>query len=209
MTLQLAEHAVDPDIQVIELGGEIDLYTAPEFKERMAGTIDEGKTRVVVDLSQPTFIDSTTLGVLVGGLKRLRPAGGEIVLVCTDEKIVKIFEITGLDRVFPIYATRNEALALRPRAARSTALDRRGPSHEMTERTGIGGPTTNLRCANCGQSFYSDAYREVLARRVRCPACGGRLAPKPETELETTAAALSGAAEARDRIDSSRRAARG
>ena len=63
-----------------------------------------------MDLSKATFIDSTTLGVLVGGVKRLRPAGGSLALVCTDDNITKIFEITGLDRVFTIYPTRAEAL---------------------------------------------------------------------------------------------------
>ena len=58
---------------MIELGGEIDLYTAPEFKERMVELIEGGKKQIVVDLSEATFIDSTTLGVLVGGVKRLRP----------------------------------------------------------------------------------------------------------------------------------------
>jgi anti-sigma B factor antagonist len=103
VNFQISDQEVDADTHVIELGGEIDLYTAPEFKQRMAEIIDEGKTRVVVDLSQATFIDSTTLGVLVGGVKRLRPAGGSLALVCTDENITKIFEITGLDRVFPIH----------------------------------------------------------------------------------------------------------
>ncbi|MBA3420425.1 MAG: STAS domain-containing protein [Thermoleophilaceae bacterium] len=111
MNFQIQDQEVDSETHVIELGGEIDLYTAPEFKERMAEIIEEGKTRVIVDLSQATFIDSTTLGVLVGGVKRLRPAGGSLTLVCTDENITKIFEITGLDRVFPIHASRDEALA--------------------------------------------------------------------------------------------------
>ena len=90
--------------------GEVDLYTAPEFKERMVELIESGKKQIVVDLSKATFIDSTTLGVLVGGVKRLRPAGGSLALVCTDENITKIFEITGLDRVFPIHSSREEAL---------------------------------------------------------------------------------------------------
>jgi len=110
VNFQISDHEVDSETHVIELGGEIDLYTAPEFKERMSEIIDEGKTRVVVDLSQATFIDSTTLGVLVGGVKRLRPAGGSLSLVSTDENITKIFEITGLDRVFPIHSSRDEAL---------------------------------------------------------------------------------------------------
>jgi anti-sigma B factor antagonist len=101
---------IDDQTHVIELGGEVDLYTAPEFKERMVELIDGGKKRIVVDLSEATFIDSTTLGVLVGGVKRLRPSGGELALVCSDQNITKIFEITGLDRVFPIHETREEAL---------------------------------------------------------------------------------------------------
>ena len=96
---------------MIELGGEVDLYTAPEFKERMVQVIEDGKKQVVVDLSKATFIDSTTLGVLVGGVKRLRPAGGSLTIVCTDQNICKIFEITGLDRVFPIHDSRDDALA--------------------------------------------------------------------------------------------------
>ena len=111
MNFQISDTAIDDETHVIELGGEVDLYTAPEFKERMVQVIEDGKKHVVVDLSKATFIDSTTLGVLVGGVKRLRPAGGSLTLVCTDPNICKIFEITGLDRVFPIHGTREEALA--------------------------------------------------------------------------------------------------
>jgi anti-sigma B factor antagonist len=111
VNFHIHDEQVDADTHVIELGGEVDLYTAPEFKERMVQVIDGGKKRVVVDLSKATFIDSTTLGVLVGGVKRLRPIGGSLALVCGDPNILKIFEITGLDRVFPIHETREDALA--------------------------------------------------------------------------------------------------
>jgi anti-sigma B factor antagonist len=111
VNFQINDEEIDGATHVIELGGEVDLYTAPEFKERMVQLIESGKKQIVVDLSQATFIDSTTLGVLVGGVKRLRPAGGSLALVCTDENITKIFEITGLDRVFPIHDSRDEALA--------------------------------------------------------------------------------------------------
>jgi len=111
VNFHISDEEIDAETQVIELGGEIDLYTAPEFKERMVALIEDGKKRIVVDLSAATFIDSTTLGVLVGGVKRLRPTGGTLALVCTDQNITKIFEITGLDRVFPIHASRDEALA--------------------------------------------------------------------------------------------------
>ena len=110
MNFHIQDEEIDGATHVIELGGEVDLYTAPEFKERLVQVIEDGKKQLVVDLSKATFIDSTTLGVLVGGVKRLRPSGGSLALVCTDQNITKIFEITGLDRVFPIHASREEAL---------------------------------------------------------------------------------------------------
>ena len=73
MNFHIEDEAIDDVTHVIELGGEVDLYTAPEFKERMVELIESGKKQIVVDLSKATFIDSTTLGVLVGGVKRLRP----------------------------------------------------------------------------------------------------------------------------------------
>ena len=110
MNFHIQDEEIDGQTHIIELGGEVDLYTAPEFKERMVQLIDGGKKQIVVDLSQAPFIGSTPLGVLVGGVKRLRPAGGALALVCADPNITKIFEITGLDRVFPIHPTREEAL---------------------------------------------------------------------------------------------------
>jgi anti-sigma B factor antagonist len=96
---------------VIALAGEVDLYTAPEFKQQLLDVIGQGAKEVVVDFSDTTFIDSTTLGVLVGGVKRLRTNGGQLSLVCSDRNITKIFEITGLDRVFTIYGSREEAVS--------------------------------------------------------------------------------------------------
>jgi anti-sigma B factor antagonist len=104
-TEQLSDHAY-----VISLAGEVDLYTAPEFKQQLLEVIGQGATDVIVDLSSTTFIDSTTLGVLVGGVKRLRVNDGQLSIVCSDRNITKIFEITGLNRVFPIHETRAEAL---------------------------------------------------------------------------------------------------
>jgi len=99
------------NVSVIALTGEVDLYTAPEFKQQLLEAIAGGARGIVVDFSATTFIDSTTLGVLVGGAKRLRPQGGHLTLVSDDHNITKIFEITGLDQVFPIFATRDEAVA--------------------------------------------------------------------------------------------------
>ena len=112
MDFAVKTEKVDDATYVISLAGEVDLYTAPEFKQELLNAIAGGAADVVVDFSDTTFIDSTTLGVLVGGVKRLRANDGRLSLVCSDRNITKIFEITGLDRVFTIYLTRDEALAM-------------------------------------------------------------------------------------------------
>ena len=111
MNFDVKTEQVGDSTYVIALTGEVDLYTAPEFKQQLLEAISKGARDVVVDLSGTTFIDSTTLGVLVGGVKRLRGQDGQLSLVCSDRNIAKIFEITGLDRVFQIYPARDEALA--------------------------------------------------------------------------------------------------
>jgi anti-sigma B factor antagonist len=111
MNFDINTEELGDDAYVISLTGEVDLYTAPEFKQQLLDVIGKGAKDVVVDFSNTTFIDSTTLGVLVGGVKRLRTNDGQLSLVCSDRNITKIFEITGLDRVFTIYATRDEAVA--------------------------------------------------------------------------------------------------
>ena len=111
MNFDVQTEKVDESTYVIALKGEVDLYTAPEFKQQLLDVIAKGAKEVIVDFTKTTFIDSTTLGVLVGGVKRLRIQDGRLSLVCSDRNITKIFEITGLDRVFTIYSTRDEALA--------------------------------------------------------------------------------------------------
>ncbi len=110
MNFDISTEQVGDGLYVISLSGEVDLYTAPEFKQELLDAIAKGAKEVVVDFSNTTFIDSTTLGVLVGGVKRLRTNDGQLSLVCNDRNITKIFEITGLDRVFTIYPTRAEAV---------------------------------------------------------------------------------------------------
>ena len=111
MNFDIKTEQLGDDAYVISLAGEVDLYTAPEFKQQLLEVIGQGGKQVIVDFSNTTFIDSTTLGVLVGGVKRLRTNDGQLSLVCSDRNITKIFEITGLDRVFPIHGSRDEALA--------------------------------------------------------------------------------------------------
>ncbi len=87
---------------VLEVGGEIDVATAPRLREQLIKLVNDQQLRIVVDLHDVDFIDSTGLGVLIGALKRVRTNDGDLVLVCTDPRIVKVFEITGLDQVFRI-----------------------------------------------------------------------------------------------------------
>src|SRR5437867_13028703 len=111
MNFDVQTERVDDSTYVIALAGEVDLYTAPEFKQQLLDVIAKGAKDVVVDFTNTTFIDSTALGVLVGGVKRLRTQDGRLSLVCSDRNITKIFEITGLDRVFTIHPTRDEAVS--------------------------------------------------------------------------------------------------
>ncbi len=96
---------------VLAISGDADLHAAPELRSRIAAEIDDGAKLVVVDLSETTFVDSMALGVLLGALKRLRASGGEMVLIVSRPDIRRIFEITLLDRIFPLYASRDEALS--------------------------------------------------------------------------------------------------
>jgi anti-sigma B factor antagonist len=96
---------------VVEVGGEIDVYTAPKLREQLVDLVADGKYHLIVDMQNVDFLDSTGLGVLVGGLKRVRAHDGSLRLVCSQERILKIFRITGLTKVFPIHDTVDEALA--------------------------------------------------------------------------------------------------
>lgn len=99
---------------VVKVGGEVDVYTAPKLREQIVALAGDGVVHLVADLSDVEFLDSTGLGVLVGGLKRLRTAGGSLGLVMTTERITRIFRITGLTAVFPCHASIAEAVDAEP-----------------------------------------------------------------------------------------------
>jgi anti-sigma B factor antagonist len=104
------DHRTEGDHTVLNVGGEVDVYTAPKLRERLVELVGEGHYKLIVDMTKVEFLDSTGLGVLVGGLKRVRAHEGTLALVCNQERILKIFRITGLTKVFPIYDTLEEAL---------------------------------------------------------------------------------------------------
>ena len=108
MELDIATEHSD-DSCVLTLSGEVDVYTAPRLKETLVEQVESGCVRIIVDLDEVGFIDSSGLGVLVGGLRRVKEQDGAIRLVCTRENVLKIFRITGLDKVFPIFSDIGEA----------------------------------------------------------------------------------------------------
>ena len=93
----------------IALSGEVDVYTSPRLKQELIEVVGSGCVHIVVDLENLSFIDSSGLGVLVSGLRRVKEKGGTMRLVCTKDSILKIFRITGLDKVFALFTTVEEA----------------------------------------------------------------------------------------------------
>jgi anti-sigma B factor antagonist len=98
-------------IEVIDVRGEIDIYTAPRLRELLIDLVSKNNYQLIVNMDKVEFLDSTGLGVLVGGLKRVRAHDGSLDLVCTQQRILKIFRITGLTKVFGIHQTVNQAIA--------------------------------------------------------------------------------------------------
>ncbi|HEV2888258.1 MAG TPA: STAS domain-containing protein [Jatrophihabitans sp.] len=96
---------------VLEVHGEVDVHSASQLADRLVQIIDSGQQSVVVDLSRLSFIDSTGLGALVAARNRAQQTGAALRLVCTSERMLKLFRITGLDAVFEIYATVPEAIS--------------------------------------------------------------------------------------------------
>jgi anti-sigma B factor antagonist len=111
MDLMLNEYSAAPGRTVVEVSGEIDVYTAPRLRETLISLVEAGNYHLIVDMEGVEFLDSTGLGVLVGGLKRVRAHDGVIDLVCTQGRILRIFRITGLSKVFAIFDSVGDALA--------------------------------------------------------------------------------------------------
>ena len=109
--LTLATREVDGRT-VVAVGGEIDVYTAPKLRDSITELVGAGTYDIVIDLEAVEFLDSTGLGVLVGGLKKVRAHDGSLELVCTQDRLLKIFRITGLAKVFVIH----DAVGLAPGA---------------------------------------------------------------------------------------------
>ena len=110
--LKLGHYRKD-GIEVVTVEGEIDIYSAPRLRELLIDLAAKGNYQLIVNLDKVGFLDSTALGVLVGGLKRVRAHDGSLDLVCTQQQILRIFRITGLTKVFGIYQSVDQAIAAR------------------------------------------------------------------------------------------------
>ncbi|MCA1830132.1 MAG: STAS domain-containing protein [Actinobacteria bacterium] len=96
---------------VIDVEGEVDMFTAPKLRERLVQTVDQGNYRIIVNLQGVSFMDSTGLGTLVGGLKRVKEHDGTLALICSQRPVLRVLTITGLTNVFPIFESLEDALA--------------------------------------------------------------------------------------------------
>lgn len=110
MDLEITPEAMG-EAQVLHLEGELDTYNCGQLRSALVEQVEAGHSRIVVDMTAVEYIDSTGLGSLVGGLKRVSEHGGAMRIVCDNPQIVKVFEITGLDKVFSIYKSLSAALA--------------------------------------------------------------------------------------------------
>ena len=124
------------DCAVLRVTGEVDVYTAPMLRERIRELAASGAVHLITDLGQVDFLDSTGLGVLVGGLKRLREDGGSLALVITAPRILRIFQITGLTKAFDAWPSVTDAITADPHWHKAAETEA-GSVHEWCRQHGL------------------------------------------------------------------------
>jgi anti-sigma B factor antagonist len=92
-----------PPYTVVTVNGEVDAVSAPSLRARLVELVAEGKVNLIVDLDKVGFLDSSGLGALIGAVKQARAQNGDLAVICTRQHILKVFEITGLAKVFTIH----------------------------------------------------------------------------------------------------------
>jgi anti-sigma B factor antagonist len=95
---------------VLTLGGRLNMVSAAQLKTAINETVEAGRTRVVIDLADVGFMDSSGLGVLIAGLKRARQDGGDLRITGVTQQVATVLQLTNLDRVLQSYADAEEAL---------------------------------------------------------------------------------------------------
>lgn len=111
MNLKVSPRTATGGVQALDLEGEVDVYTAPALRQAIMDEVEKGTKHLLIDLTRVEYLDSTGLGILIGGVKRLKEQGGSLRLVGPSARITRIFDITGLNKIFDVYATEQDALA--------------------------------------------------------------------------------------------------
>jgi anti-sigma B factor antagonist len=124
------------DCAVLRVTGEVDVYTAPMLRERILNLAADGAVHIIADMTRVDFLDSTGLGVLVGGLKRLRGHGGSLSPVINAAPILRILQITGLTRVLPPRPSIPDAIDADPHW-RQTVESEAGSTAEWCRQHGL------------------------------------------------------------------------
>jgi anti-sigma B factor antagonist len=104
---EVQEHAALP---ILAVRGEIDVYTAPLFKQAVQKLLTEGTRHLIIDMQGVTYMDSSGFGTLLGATKRLRPEGGALHLVGTNPTVSRMLHLTRLDTVLALHPTMEDAL---------------------------------------------------------------------------------------------------
>jgi anti-sigma B factor antagonist len=102
---------LEQEIPIVDVSGEIDVYTVPKFKEHLSKIIEEGHTHLLINLKDVGYMDSSGFGALLGATKRLRPEGGTLALVGCNQVITRMLNITRLNTIFKIYDSEQDALS--------------------------------------------------------------------------------------------------
>ncbi len=125
------------DCAVLQVAGEVDLYTAPDLRLRLQDLAAKGSVHVIADMGSVDFIDSTGLGVLLGGLRVLREHEGSLSLVASTRRLLQLLELTGLTKVFPLQPSVPAAITADPRW-RQAVESQAGSAAEWCARHGLG-----------------------------------------------------------------------
>ena len=111
MNLKVTPRSLSDSVQALDLEGEVDVYTAPVLRQAIVDQVEAGVKHLVINLVRVEYLDSTGLGILIGGVKRLKEQGGSLRLAGPSARITRIFEITGLNKIFDVFTNEQEALA--------------------------------------------------------------------------------------------------
>lgn len=111
MNLKVAPRDLSNGVKSLDLDGEVDVYTAPLLRQAIVDQVDSGTKHLLINLSKVEYLDSTGLGILIGGVKRLKEQDGSLRLVGPSARITRIFEITGLNKIFEVFDSEQTALS--------------------------------------------------------------------------------------------------